>query len=325
MRNSLACLVALNVAVAAQVPDAHAPAFDVASVRPAADPGMTPMICLVPCSPGERLTVEGARVDIRYMSLSRLILTAYRLKPYQLSGTDWMKTQRFDILAKIPEGGSKDKVPEMLQSLLADRFKLAIHRENKEQPVYALVVGKNGQRLQAPAVDADAPLPSTPGGRGLYTPGGEASVDANGNVAITGGALGPMRGGRGSGGGMKMDMLKITMSGLADLLTPHEDRPVVDMTNLPGAYRFTFEMIPPTPSVDGGRKGGAPSDGAGRDGGAGPDADAPRDIFGDALFQALEKAGLKLEKSKAPVATIIVDHHWCPGHEFLISAKASDS
>src|SRR5580658_4150216 len=52
-------------------------AFDVASVKPAADPGMVPMICLVPCSPGERLSVEGARVDIRYMSLYRLILTAY--------------------------------------------------------------------------------------------------------------------------------------------------------------------------------------------------------------------------------------------------------
>jgi uncharacterized protein (TIGR03435 family) len=307
MRNSLAALVTLCLAVAAQVPDAHVPAFDVASVKPAADPGRVPMICLVPCSPGECLTIEGARVDIRYMSLSRLMLTAYRLKPYQLSGPDWMKTQRFDILAKIPEGGSKDRVPEMLQSLLAERFKLAIHRENKEQPVYALVVGKNGQKLQAPATDAEAPLPDTPGGRGLYTPGGEASVDANGNVAVTGGALGPMRGGRGSDGGMKMDMLKITMSGLADLLTPHEDRPVVDMTNLNGAYRFTFEIM--APSGEGGRKGGPPADGAGgRDGGGGPGADAPRDIFGDALFQALEKAGLKLEKSKAPVATIIVDH-----------------
>jgi uncharacterized protein (TIGR03435 family) len=303
MRNPFIALVALRLVAAAQVPDAHAPAFDVASVKPKVDPGMTPMICLVPCSPGERLTVEGARVDIRYMSLSRLLLTAYRLKPYQLSGPDWMKTQRFDILAKIPEGGSKDKVPEMLQSLLAERFKLAVHRENKEQPVYALVVGKNGQKLQAPAADADAPLPNTPGARGLYTPGGEASVDANGNVAITGGALGPMRGGRGSDGGMKMDMLKITMSGLADLLTPHEDRPVVDMTSLKGAYRFTFVIV--APSGESGRKGGPPADGAGgRDGGADP----PRDIFGDALFQALERAGLKLEKSKAPVATIVVDH-----------------
>jgi uncharacterized protein (TIGR03435 family) len=75
---------------------AQPPAFEVASVKPAADPGMVPYFCLVPCSAGQRLTVEGARVDIRYMSLSRLILTAYRLKPYELSGPDWMKTQRFE-------------------------------------------------------------------------------------------------------------------------------------------------------------------------------------------------------------------------------------
>ena len=140
----------------------------------------------------------------------------------------------------------------MLHALLADRFKLTIHREGKEQPVYALVVGKNGPKLQPAAADADAPLPNTPGGRGLYTPDGEASVDANRNVGVTGGPLGPMRGGRGSDGGMKMDMLKITMPGLAELLRPHEDRPVVDMTNLTGAYRFTFEIIAPAGGRDGG-------------------------------------------------------------------------
>ena len=101
----------------------------------------------------------------------------------------------------------------MLQSLLADRFKLAIHSESKELPVYALVVGKNGLKLDPPPADADAPLPQTPGGRGIYTPGGEASEDGNGNLAVTGGPLGPIRGGRGSNGGMRMDMLKITMSG----------------------------------------------------------------------------------------------------------------
>jgi uncharacterized protein (TIGR03435 family) len=195
-------------------------------------------------------------VDIRYMSLSRLILTAYRLKPYQLSGPDWMWSQRFDIMAKLPEGASKAQVPEMLQALLAERFKLAIHRERKEQPVYALVVSENGPKLQAAAADAAAPLPNTPGGRGLYTPDGDAYADANGNVAVTGGPLGPMRGGRGSDGGLEMDMLKITMPGLAELLRPHEDHPVIDMTNLTGTHRFTFEIVQPSPSGDGGRKGG---------------------------------------------------------------------
>ncbi len=67
---ALICLGAAAPALYAQTP-----AFDVASVKPAADPGRLPVDCFVPCSPGERLTVEGARVDIRYMSLSKLILT----------------------------------------------------------------------------------------------------------------------------------------------------------------------------------------------------------------------------------------------------------
>jgi uncharacterized protein (TIGR03435 family) len=287
---------------------AQSPAFDVASVKTAADPGMIPMFCLVPCSPGERLTVEGARVDIRYMSLSRLILTAYRIKAFQLSGPDWMKTQRFDIVAKIPEGVSKDKVPEMLQALLAERFKLSIHRESRDQPVYALVVGKNGLKLQQATADADAALPKTPGGQALYTPDGEGSVDANGNLAVTGGQFGPIRGGRGLDRSQKRDFLKATMPGLAELLRPHEDRPVIDMTNLKGAYRFTFEILPPPPG-DGGRKGGTAADGGtgGRSGGGGTDAEMPRDVFGEGLFKAIEKAGLKLERSKAPVDTIVVD------------------
>src|SRR5580658_3675204 len=133
MRNSLTpMLLALSLALAPAL-SAQPLAFDAASVKPAVDPGRVPMFCLTPCTPGERLTVDGARVDIRFMSLDTLIITAYRIKPYQLSGPDWMKeSPRFDIMAKIPDGISKDRVPEMLQALLAERFKLSIHREARE-------------------------------------------------------------------------------------------------------------------------------------------------------------------------------------------------
>src|SRR5215831_17919955 len=127
---------------------AQSPAFEVAAVKTAADPGRQPMFCIIPCSPGERLTVEGSRVDIRFMTLRKLIVTAYRIKPHQLSGPNWMQQQRFDITAKMPDGASRDQVPEMLQALLADRFKLTIHRDTKEHSVYALVPGKNGVKLK---------------------------------------------------------------------------------------------------------------------------------------------------------------------------------
>ena len=128
---------------------APAVAFEVASVKPATEPGRQPMVCLIPCAPGERLTVEHSRVEIRYMSLDRLIVTAYGIKLYQLTGPDWMRSQRFDIDAKMPDGARPAQLPEMLQALLAERFKLSTHRDSKDLPVYALVVGKNSPKSPA--------------------------------------------------------------------------------------------------------------------------------------------------------------------------------
>jgi uncharacterized protein (TIGR03435 family) len=272
-------LLALCLA-AAHTLNAQTPAFEVASIKTAVDPGRAPMIYLTPCTPGERLSVDDSLVDIRFMSLYRLILNAYRIKPYQLSGPDWMKnSQRFDIMAKIPNGASKEQLPEMLQALLVERFKMSIHRETKEQPVYALVAGKNGSKMEHSTADADAPLPDSPRGRGLYTPQVEARIEANGDLVVMGGPYGPMRGAR---------LLKITMTGLAELLSgQHLDRPVINTTNLKGNYQVAWETPAPPPP---GSVGLVPFD------------------LGEAIIAAIEKAGLKLEKSKAPIETIIVDH-----------------
>ncbi len=81
--------------------------------------------------------------------MKSLLLAAYRVKAYQLSGPSWMETERFDIVAKIPEGASKDDVRLMLQNLLAERFKLTLHRDRKEMTTWSLAVGKNGVKMQA--------------------------------------------------------------------------------------------------------------------------------------------------------------------------------
>jgi len=76
------------------------PAFEVASIKIARNPAQ---VCIFPCT-GERLTVEGSRVDIRFMSLYQLIVRAYRVKPYQLSGPNWMTSQKFDrFVAGAPQ------------------------------------------------------------------------------------------------------------------------------------------------------------------------------------------------------------------------------
>src|ERR1700761_4640437 len=122
-----------------------APSFEVATIKPA--PPLDPAkIAAGKLHIG--MKIDAGRVDIGFMSIADLIRTAYEVKSYQVSGPDWMNTERFEILAKIPEGGAKEQVPGMLKTLLQERFKLAVHKESKDHSVYALVVGKGGSKLK---------------------------------------------------------------------------------------------------------------------------------------------------------------------------------
>jgi uncharacterized protein (TIGR03435 family) len=276
---------------------AQAPVFEVASIRPAqplSPAEMQPILCLTGCSLGERLTVNGARVDIRNFSIYRLIVTAYRLREFSLSPSnpntvsrtyqDWMNSQRFDISAKIPDGISTNRIPEMLQSLLAERFKLLLHRETRQLPVYALVVGKNGPKLKAAAADADAPVPDTLGSQRVYTPQGDARFDAAG-YAIAAGPFGPIRSYADRNRVIHTDFLKVTISELAEVLPVH-DRPVIDMTNLTGYYQLSWERRAQLPG----------------------ETDEPHVDPAVIAREALDKVGLKLEPRTAPVEVIVIDH-----------------
>jgi uncharacterized protein (TIGR03435 family) len=233
-------LLSLVILYAAAV-RAQAPAFDVASVKATSAPGKQGVFCVVPCTVGERFEVEGSRVDIRYFSIRKLIERAYGLKAYQLIGPDWIDSQRFDIAAKLPAGAAKTEIPAMLKTLLAERFHLAIREDNKETPVLALVVGKAGAKLDPPPGDAEAPIRETPGSMALYTPQGEARMSDNGtSFAVAAGPYGPMRAAMLPGGELKAELLRVTMAGLADVLAPHVERPVVDRTGLTGEYHLLW-------------------------------------------------------------------------------------
>src|SRR5689334_892745 len=108
------------------------PEFEVASVRPSAASGQDRV------SLG--LHLDGSQARIVSFSLKDYAAMAYRMRGYQIAGPDWIGTDRFDLNAKLPAGISSDKIPEMLQALLADRFQLTFHREKKELPVYVLIV-----------------------------------------------------------------------------------------------------------------------------------------------------------------------------------------
>jgi len=126
------------------------PTFEVASIKPAPPLDMAKLRAEIQNGETPRLgaRVDGARAEYIYLSIQDLIGLAYQVKSYQITGPDWMANQRFDIFAKLPDGSSKDDVPKMLQALLEDRFKLALHRESKEHPVLALVVGKGGPKMK---------------------------------------------------------------------------------------------------------------------------------------------------------------------------------
>src|SRR5262245_14369681 len=121
-----------------------APAFEVASIketRPSVENMQAGQFHV-------GININESRADYGFMSLADLIPYAYRVRPYQLSGPSWMSETRWDILAKIPEGQPGDRAPEMMRNLLAERFKLSVHRETREQSVYALVVGKAGLKIK---------------------------------------------------------------------------------------------------------------------------------------------------------------------------------
>ena len=152
----------------------------------------------------------------------------------------------------MPEGATKEQVPEMLQALLADRFKLAIHHDTKERSVYALVVGKGGSKLKEPPADPPAPAAAekpdgAPGDAGT-APAADAApqfnVKRNSDGSGTATVHGPDGNAKMSFGpnGMHMDLEKMTMEKLAEMLGRFVDRPVVDMTELKGSYQVGLDI-----------------------------------------------------------------------------------
>ena len=165
MRKMRTCQIAACQALMVAVIFAQSrPAFEVAGIRPAAPLDMAKMMAAIQAGQSSKIGphVDAERAEYTYMALRELIALAYGMKPYQVSGPDWLAAQRFDIVAKLPDGAVKEDAPKMLRALLEDRFRLAVHRGGAEHPVLALVVGKGGLRLKdsgtPPPIDEDAPL-----------------------------------------------------------------------------------------------------------------------------------------------------------------------
>jgi len=178
------------------------------------------------------IKLDAGRLDAGSMSLEDLIRYAYRVKQFQVSGPAWISGDRFDVVATLPQGASTEQAPEMMQALLAERFHLAVHRDTKEQSVYALVVGKNGPKLKEAPADSEP----TPGGG----TGNQIRLGQDGKGAVVTGALGgAIRMTPGRDGNLRMEASKLTLPAFAEMLSRFVDKPVVDMTELKGAYQVS--------------------------------------------------------------------------------------
>ena len=288
--------VALAEAQTAPPQNAAAPlAFEVASIKPAEPLSAERMMA------GQQhisASVDAARVDFSDLSLAELIRAAYRVKLYQISGPDWMTTARFDVVAKLPEGAKSDQVPEMLRSLLEERFHLALHNSSKEMPVYALVVGKEGSKLKESTPDqaADgtgAAAGSSPAaGAGGRRGEGVSPMTTSGPNGSSTMSVGP--------NGMHVNLTNMTIASMIDWLSRFTDRPVVDQTGLAGRYDLALD-VSRDEMLNAARGAGMVVDSARRA------PEGATDPGGDSVFGSLQKVGLKLEARRLPLTLLVVD------------------
>ncbi len=269
--------------------------------------------------------IDGALATYNYVTLQQLVVLAYKVKPFQIVGPAWLTKEHFDIQAKLPDGASKDDAPKMLQTLLEDRFKLVAHQDEKKGPVFALVVGKDGPKLQesppdeAP-VDMNAPL--KPGETRMNLPNGSVDAKQNADGTVT------TRMNMGKRGSMTMQMnmqartmtlqaSKMTMARLADELTTllrtggGKGRQVVDMTGLKGNYQVSLTISMASLMAMARAQGAAVPGGstAGQNWGSSPGA-AASEPSGDGatIFESVKKLGLALDPRTAKVEELVIDH-----------------
>ena len=267
-------------------PPAPRPEFEVASIR-AADP-------LGPRNIRAGVHVDGSQVTCAALSLTNLVTIAWRVKDYQVSGPDFMASERFDIKAKLPDGAAEKDVPAMLQSLLADRFGMKLHHESRDVPVYALVRGKGELKMQESAPDPAAEATASTQPR---------PVDVVAGGSARGVSIDYGNGSSFSFGEDKLIGRKLTAARTAEVLARFSDRPVIDMTGLQGQYDFVLELSPEDYRAMLIRS----AIGAGI-------ALPPRALqyaqaaSGDSLFSAVQKLGLKLDPRKAPLDVLVIDH-----------------
>jgi uncharacterized protein (TIGR03435 family) len=251
--------------------------FEVAAIKPDNGPFQRPAF---PMDNGDAFTQTGGRFFADFPLLT-YIQFAYKIRftPQQRESVlahlpDWIASERFNIQARADGRPTKDQMRLMMQSLLADRFQLKIHFETRPTNVLALTLvkpGKTGPKLRP---HAEGPPCDAPAGDVF-----PARCDVEARISR------PDHSFLGGSRNITLDLLATALSSLERL-----DRPVINQTGLAGTFDYTLEWTPePT--------------------GAAPNQAALPDPRGPTFQQALrDQLGLKLESTKAPLETLVIDH-----------------
>lgn len=176
------------------------PVFDAASIRPRqlGKPGEGNKAESIQANPGS--------LNMRNVSLKTAIRWAYQVMDYQISGPDWLGLERFDIVAKAAGPAPENELRTMLQALLAERFKLALHKDTKELPAYVLLVAKGGIKFHESKEEGELAL---------------EPPDKN---------------------HMTMNVKRVTTSQFVEALSNALRAPVINNTGLEGRYDATIDI-----------------------------------------------------------------------------------
>jgi uncharacterized protein (TIGR03435 family) len=194
----------------AQLAPGQMPAFDAASVKPGTPVQMPAGSQLK--STGARRREDPGRLTYQNTTLPDVLMRAYDVKRRQISGPAWLDNETYDIVATFPTGASKEQIPAMLQNLLAERFKMIVHVENRQERVYALTAAKNPNLTKSEDTESTS-----------------VDFDAKGHTQFNG----------------------YTLTAFADVLTNFLDRSVVDSTGLQGRFDISTHLEPALPPPPG--------------------------------------------------------------------------
>jgi uncharacterized protein (TIGR03435 family) len=273
------------------------PRFEVGSVKPGPPDGIGSMNGgPLPVGPFNQTNHDPGRITWTNVRLGRVIQVAFDFPIDRISGPDWLFDDVVTIVATVPVGTSVGDFRLMVQSLLAERFKLTVHRETKQVSGYALEVAKNGPKLKESRQDPvkeskgaaksegkrdercrgcnniviqdESGFPAPRPGNPMFLPGAGFSA----TIAVN--------------GRNRASVLNGSAKAIADYLGNAVGSPVEDRTGLTGIYDVHLEFVPDSPNTTAAA------------------AEPGTNIF-DAVPSQL---GLKLTPKKVPVETLVIDH-----------------